>query len=128
MIDVEKVTKMAVSVYYTLTLCAALLMSIISPAAFATESSPDEASKAEVTIPMQPDVEEPLANTIGDLSPEELATAKLEAKDIPEIIYSKDVEEEGHVNRACGRRSRTCAQSYSKTATVQRAYTALHTL
>lgn len=74
-------------------------MSIISPAAFATESSPDEASKAEVTIPMQPDVEEPLANTIGDLSPEELATAKLEAKDIPEIIYSKDVEEEGHVNR-----------------------------
>ena len=40
-----------------------------------------------------------LPNTKGDLTLEQLETAKLSAEDIPEYISRQDIEEKGHVNR-----------------------------
>ena len=66
--------------------------------AFAAETEIKEQLTAEDEL-WHPEDNEPEFNYEGDLSLDELKTAKLDPEDTPEIVTEENIEKNGHVNR-----------------------------
>lgn len=75
-----------------------LSLTIIQPlSAFAQQDISSPETKPEKWIPSKEDMQ--LPNTAGELTIEQLETAKLSTEDIPEFITDKEIKGKGHVNR-----------------------------
>ncbi len=80
-------------------LSLALSIGMLNPIALAEELNPDEVSGTEEITLWEPETEEPILNTEGDLSLNELANRILPVEDAPEVVSAEAIEENGHVNR-----------------------------
>lgn len=79
-------------------LVLSLSLTVLQPlSVFAAENVNASETTLEKWVPSEEDMR--LPNTKGDLTLEQLETAKLSAEDIPEYISRQDIEEKGHVNR-----------------------------
>lgn len=79
-------------------LVLSLSLTVLQPlSAFAQQDISSPETKPEKWVPSEEDMR--LPDTTGDLTLEQLETAKLSAEDIPEYISQQDVEEKGHANR-----------------------------
>ena len=79
-------------------LVLSLSLTVLQPlAVFAEQNINSAETTLEKWVPSEEDMR--LPDTTGDLTLEQLETAKLSAEDIPEYISQQDIEEKGHVNR-----------------------------
>ena len=79
-------------------LVLSLSITMLQPlAVFAEQDVSSTQTTLEKWAPSERDIR--LPNTTGDLTLEQLETAKLSSEDIPEYISQQDIEEKGHVNR-----------------------------
>ena len=79
-------------------LVLSLSLTMLQPlAVFAEQDVSSPQTTLEKWVPSEEDIR--LPNTTGDLTLEQLETAKLSSEDIPEYISQQDIEEKGHVNR-----------------------------
>ena len=79
-------------------LVLSLSLTILQPiSVFAEQNISSSQTTLKKWVPSEEDMR--LPNTKGDLTLEQLETAKLSTEDIPEYISQEDIEEKGHVNR-----------------------------